>query len=48
MSELNLEFDSEHKKINLDPVNSPSKININTDDAMLGVELLVNENKSNK
>ena len=48
MSDLNLEFDSEHKKINLDPVNSPSKININTDDAMLGVELLVNENKSNK
>ena len=48
MSDLNLDFDSEHKKINLDKVNSSSNININTDDAMLGVELLVNENKSNK
>ena len=45
---LNVDFDSEHKKINLDPVNSSSNININTDDAMLGVELLVNGNKSSK
>ena len=52
MSDLNLDFDKEHKKINLDPVNSPTNVNINTDNsnanAMLGVELLVNEKKTGK
>ena len=50
MSDLKLDFDSDHKQINLDPVNSPSSLNIKQDDsnAMLGVELLVNEKKSSK
>ena len=48
MSDLNLEFDTEHKKINLDSDNSSGNVNIKTDDsnAMLGVELLINEKKS--
>jgi hypothetical protein len=48
MSDLNLDFDSDHKKINLDPSIASSNINLTTDDMMLGVELLANEKKTSK
>jgi len=48
MSDLNLDFDSDHKKINLDQSIPSSNINLTTDDMMLGVELLANEKKTSR
>ena len=50
MSDLNLEFASEDKKISLDGDNSNTGINIKEDDnssSMLGIDLLTNNNKVN-
>tara|TARA_Y100000817_G_C16621510_1_gene439801 strand:+ start:504 stop:680 length:177 start_codon:yes stop_codon:yes gene_type:complete len=51
MSDLNLEFASEDKKISLDGDNSNTGINIKEDDnssSMLGIDLLTNNNKVNE
>ena len=46
MDNLNLDFDNEQRKINLDEINTESAINIKQDTTMMGVELLANNKNS--
>ena len=49
MSDINLDFDSDSKKLNLDPVSAPSSLSVKQDDknTMIGVELLANPSNQN-
>jgi hypothetical protein len=42
MDNLNLDFDGNHKKINLDEVTDPTALNIKPDNTMMGIDLLTN------
>ena len=42
MDNLNLDFDNDQKKINLDEVTEQTALNIKPDNSMMGVELLAN------
>ena len=46
MDNLNLDFDNEQRKINLDEINTDTGLNIKQDTTMMGVELLANNKNS--
>ena len=48
MDNLNLDFDKEQKKINIDEVINDTGLNIKPDNTMMGVELLVNNKNTVK